>query len=238
MPIIPSDGHRAHIFHGHAMFLVCVASLVLLVLGRWGLSFLDGGTAKPSVEHPAPAMVPVTVAPAPEIPRGAASRNLVLPPTVDDPSAAELASLFGDKADDPDTGKSGLASLSLSITDSRFSPDGQALVAKLFEEPMFALGGIGFAGVTSRGEWLTLQLAQRADAIRAFDWLANQHRPVAQLYAYWALRTLAPAHARAHAAELRLDRRQVIAFHGCTGAKEIVSDLALEVERRAAMPAP
>jgi hypothetical protein len=226
MPILPSDGHRAHIFHGRAMFLVCVASLVLLVLGRWGLSYLDGGTAKPSVEHPAPAVIPVAVAPAPESPGNSHPK----PSDDDGPSAAELASLFGDKPDAPATGESDLVPTSVPITDSRFSPDGQALVAKLFEEPMFAIGGVGYAGATSRGERLTRELARRADAIKAFDWLANQHRPVAQLYAYWALRTLAPAHARAHAAELHLDRRQVYAFHGCVGEKERVSDLAREVE--------
>lgn len=91
--------------------------------------------------------------------------------------------------------------------------------------------------VESRGEQLTRLLAHRADAIAAFDWLANQSMPVPRIYAYWALRTLAPDHAQKHAAELRRDRRQVMAFHGCIGSQDSVGELAREVEHRA-MPAP
>jgi len=35
MPIIPSlDDHRAHVFHGRTMYIVCAASLGLRVVGR------------------------------------------------------------------------------------------------------------------------------------------------------------------------------------------------------------
>lgn len=227
MPISPSDGHRTDVFHWRTMLLVGVASLVLLVLGRWGLSFVSGSAAEPSVEDHVPPVVPEVVTPAPEIPRENA-RKLVPPPPAQNPEGAALA----DKAGDPDTGAPIPAAAALAMN-SHLSARSQAVVAKLLEARKFALGGVGFAGTMSAGEELTRYLAHRPDAIAAFDWLANQHRPAAQLYAYWALRTLAPDHARAHATELHHDRRRVMAFHGCIGSEDPVSDLVREVEHRA-----
>lgn len=237
MPIIPSDGHRPDVFHRRTMLLVCVASLVLLVLGRWGLSWLGGSTVTPSVAHHEPAVVPVGVPPPPESPPGNASHKPVPPPSADGPEGAEPAESLADEADDPDPGASVSAPAPPPVTDSHLSPRSQALVAKLLDESEFALGGVGYGGAMSTGEKLTRQLSHRADAIAAFDWLANQRRPVSQLYAYWALRTLAPGHAQAHAAELRRDRRRVLVFYGCMGSRHRISDLMREVEQRA-MPAP
>ena len=94
-----------------------------------------------------------------------------------------------------------------------------------------------YGGETSEGERLTRRLSHQADAIAAFDWLANQSTLVAKLYAYWALRTLAPEHAQAHETELRNDHRRVMTFQGCIGARYHTRYLLREVERRP-MPAP
>lgn len=217
------------------MSVLWAVSLGLLALGPWGLSCLGGRTAMRPVEHHEPPSTSLTVAPHDEIPRAPVAKRL--PPPSTDSEQAEFAALLADEADDADTVETLPAAPPPSVKDSHLSPKSKALVAKLLKVSEFALGGVCYAGQTSEGERLTLKLSHQSDAIAAFDWLANQSTPVAQLYAYWALRTLAPDHAQAHATELSHDRRKVMASHGCMGARYHVRYLAREVERRP-MPAP
>jgi hypothetical protein len=106
------------------------------------------------------------------------------------------------------------------------SPAGESLAGI----DMFAIGGIGFAGATSRGEELTLALAKEPDAIAAFDEILQRDNPAAQLYAYWALRTLDPALAAKHRAALAKDTSSVSSMSGCIGFDETVQKLAGQIE--------
>jgi hypothetical protein len=95
------------------------------------------------------------------------------------------------------------------------SAESRPIVNKLAQVRGFAIGGVGIAGTTSEGETWTVQLSRRPDAIAAFTWIAINGDPAGQLYAYWALRTLAPEVARRVAILLERDRSEVAYMHGC-----------------------
>jgi hypothetical protein len=97
---------------------------------------------------------------------------------------------------------------------------------------VFALGGVGVAGAMSEGEELTRMLAEQPDAVAAFSWLAAHGHPVARLYAYWALRTLAPDRAGAFAAALEADRSVVDTAYGCLGGQGRVGSIARGMKDR------
>jgi hypothetical protein len=114
---------------------------------------------------------------------------------------------------------------------------------RLRDVAQFAIGGVGFTGAPNRGETFTRELAQRRDAIEAFAWLAEHGEPVARLYAYWALRTLAPPRAATYAAVLAKVSTVVETMSGCLGSAERVSSLAARIANPndvvgQAMPAP
>ena len=56
--------------------------------------------------------------------------------------------------------------------------------------------------------------------------LADHGSPVARLYAYWALRTLAPSRAATYAAALANDTEVVETASGCILSRSTVSALA------------
>jgi len=119
--------------------------------------------------------------------------------------------------------------------DDTLLPDTQVLVAKLRGAAQFVIGGAGIVNTISFGEKWTRQLARQPDAIAAFEWLANQYLPVPRLYAYWALRGLAPERAQAHFEALMRDRRHVETMAGCLVFNKLARDLAIEVQQE---PAP
>ncbi len=157
-----------------------------------------------------PAPAPVAKAPAPAPPRPAGDQPPHKPPQLPDASS-------------PDTITSG----------------SRTLMASLHGERLFALGGIGVAGSTSPGEQVTRALAERPDAVNAFIWLARHGMPVARLYAYWALRTLAPGRARQFAAALEADPTSIVTISGCIFGTSSVDRIARYVARpEFAMPRP
>jgi len=97
---------------------------------------------------------------------------------------------------------------------------------RLRDVRLFAVGGVGITGSPNRGETITRELAHRRDAIEAFSWLAEHGEPAAQLYAYWALRTLAPARAATYAPVLAKVSTVVETMTGCLAWAERVSSLA------------
>lgn len=97
---------------------------------------------------------------------------------------------------------------------------------RLRDVRLFAVGGVGITGSPNRGETITRELAHRRDAIEAFAWLAEHGEPAAQLYAYWALRTLAPARAATYAPVLAKVSTVVETMTGCLAWAERVSSLA------------
>ncbi len=232
----PLDGHRPDLSSGRMMSLLWSVTFGLWALGPWGLSCLGGRTAAPPIEHREAPAVQVAAAPHDELPPTFTSQPSTPPPALDS-EQEELAALLADEADHSDEADTASSAPPPLVKDSHLSRESQILVGKLLKPSEFALGGVGYAGQMSDGEKLTRQLSHQADAIAAFDWLVNQSTLVARLYAYWALRTLAPEHAQAHLGELLRDHRRVLAFHGCLGARYHVRYLLREVERRP-MPRP
>jgi hypothetical protein len=115
------------------------------------------------------------------------------------------------------------------------------LVEALDTVDYFALGGVGFSGSPNPGETITLDIARRPDAVEAFTWLAHHGHPIARLYAYWALRTLAPERALAIAPALEADTTEIHLMSGCMGYREPVGQIAANLKRRdrsRAMPVP
>jgi len=226
------------------MSVLWAVSLGLLALGPGGLSCLGGTTAVQPVEHhETPAKKPPTerlaVTRHKAIPPGSAARKFLPPPPATQSVMAQLeeeeqefAKLFTQDTDNADDDETLPAPPPPAVKDSHLSPRSQVFVAKLLDVWQFALGGVGIVGQTSKGKRLTLRLAHQPDAVAAFDWLANQSMPVPQLYAYWALRTLAPEHARAHVTELSHDLRRVVTTYGCTSVWSNVGSLVSDVENR------
>lgn len=116
--------------------------------------------------------------------------------------------------------------------DPALSADVQQQLDQLRAIDTFALGGVGFAGTTSDGERLTRGIAASPDASRAFDWLAHQDAPVAQLYAYWALRALAPDRAATAAQHLAKDARPVRIMSGCVLREVTVAEALAHATQR------
>jgi hypothetical protein len=122
-------------------------------------------------------------------------------------------------------------------------PDTQIAMEALDAIDTFAIGRVGFAGTPNQGETLTLELAQRPDAVEAFAWMAERGSPVARLYAYWALRTLAPSRAAIYAAALAKDTDPVEIASGCILSTSTVGVLADRMQNPSelvgqAMPLP
>lgn len=118
------------------------------------------------------------------------------------------------------------------------TPTSRVLVQNLAEIDRFMVGP-GRWGL-SRGEELTLALAHELDAIEAFSWLGGQLAPVPRLYAYWALRTLAPDRAAALAPRLRQERRRIEWQRGCIVSPAKVARIIdyLESDDLSSMPDP
>ena len=104
------------------------------------------------------------------------------------------------------------------------------LVAKLAEVKTFALGGVGYAGAPNEGEQLAREIAKHPDAVATFDKLAVHGNRVARLYAYWALRTLDPPRAAAHAPLLLADPTTVESMAGCSMFQAETKQLAAQLQ--------
>lgn len=115
-------------------------------------------------------------------------------------------------------------------TSNRFSQDTAVAMSKLIEIDVFATGPVGIRGSTSLGETITRELAQRADAIDAFTALADHHNPVTRLYAFWALRALAPDRAAAYNRAIMFDDTKVKTLHGCIVSHPSVGWVAQHIE--------
>jgi hypothetical protein len=111
------------------------------------------------------------------------------------------------------------------------TPESKKLAEQLAAVTRFALGGVGITGATSAGEQLALELLRRPDAAAAFDWLASHGGPAAQLYAYWALQSLAPEHAAALAARLAANPAEVETMSGCMMTTDRVGRVAERIGR-------
>jgi hypothetical protein len=95
------------------------------------------------------------------------------------------------------------------------------------------LARVGFANTPTTGDVRTLELARRPDTIAMFEQLAVHANRPTRLYAYWALRTLAPV----RAARFELALRNDDTFGGCNIHPIETGKLLAEIERHP-MPTP
>jgi hypothetical protein len=124
---------------------------------------------------------------------------------------------------------------------SAVSAASRELAQHLAEVRLFVLGPAGPTGVTSSGEKVALLLSREPDAIEAFTWLGQRIMPAPRLYAYWALRTLAPDRAAALAEQLRRAGGPVERISGCFRYTDAVTEVLAEIagyDARRAMPRP
>lgn len=96
---------------------------------------------------------------------------------------------------------------------------------------VFALEGVGITGQPSPGKQLTDHIMLRPDAEDALDWLVTHARPAAQLYAYWALGTIAPSRATVHAMAMENDNTEVDTASGCSVWTTTVATLMASMSR-------
>lgn len=109
--------------------------------------------------------------------------------------------------------------------------ESRSVIGSLVDVNRFALGVVGYRAVPSTGETLTLELSRRPDAVEAFTWLVRQGTPVARLYAYWALRTLAPDRAGMYAASLEADSTMIKTMSGCIVSSRKVGSIAIRLKK-------
>ena len=115
---------------------------------------------------------------------------------------------------------------------SKMSPT----AALLADTQDFASGGVGISGAMGYGEQLTRKLATEPNAVRMFDLVAASPNRVARLYAYWALRSLDPARAKALREILVDDTTPIETFSGCMGGVEKTNSVMLGIDSYGDMP--
>lgn len=111
-------------------------------------------------------------------------------------------------------------------------PSLSPLATSLASIEFFAIGLVGYGGETSHGEQLARDLAREPDAIATFEWLAVHPNRAARLYAYWALKTLAPDLAIHYGRTLHLDATEIGVQSGCVVRERPVREIAAFVDQR------
>ena len=108
-----------------------------------------------------------------------------------------------------------------------------AAVNRLSTVGQFAFGGVGFAGVTSRGETdFKLVLAQpKPAALMAFERLYAIGNPQGKSYALSGLKELAPRRFAQLVATLDKSTEEVKVMRGCIVTHERIPDVAKQVAK-------
>lgn len=109
-------------------------------------------------------------------------------------------------------------------------PETRVALAVIVRERGFAVGGRGEAGIIGAATLLVAYLATEPEAVDAFAWLAEHGSAAGQLYAYWALRTVAPDRAAALRPRLLADRRKVTSLEGCVVFDRAIADVVAELD--------
>jgi len=97
----------------------------------------------------------------------------------------------------------------------------------------FAFGGVGFAGVTSKGEIdFKLILSQpQAAALSAFEELYATGNPQGKSYALSGMKKLNPQRSKELLAALETSTDEVEVMRGCIVSHERLRDVAKQIER-------
>lgn len=119
---------------------------------------------------------------------------------------------------------------------SAFADDSvDAAVERLSQVGTFAIGGIGFAGVISKGEIdFRLVLAQpEPTALNTFEQLFATDNPQAKAYALFGIKLLNPSRFRELMALTATSKEQVSVMSGCVGFRKPLRVLAKQIEQGA-----
>jgi hypothetical protein len=106
-------------------------------------------------------------------------------------------------------------------------------VKRLSSVEIFAFGGIGYGGVTSKGEIdFKLVLAQPPTvALTAFEKLYATGNPQGKSYALTGIRKLNPSRFRDLLASARTSTEKVEIERGCIISHELLPDVAKQIDR-------
>ena len=106
-----------------------------------------------------------------------------------------------------------------------------AVVTRLSAVERFAFGGVGFAGMTSKGETdFKFILAQpRPIALNAFEKLYGVGNPQGKSYALAGLKKLAPQRFTELVTTLGKSTQEVEVMRGCIVSHELLSEVAKQI---------
>jgi len=108
-----------------------------------------------------------------------------------------------------------------------------AAVNRLSSVQRFAFGGVGYAGVTSKGEIdFKLVISEpRQDALNAFEKLYAAGNPQGKAYALSGMKKLNPKRFKELLASLAASKDEVEVMRGCIVSHELLRDLASQIDK-------
>jgi hypothetical protein len=111
------------------------------------------------------------------------------------------------------------------------SPIHAAPESTLRKTATFALGGVGFAGVTSEGERMLREVLKGPEAVRRLEGLLPDASPAGQLYALLGLRLRDRAAYQRALEKYRVNDANVQTMRGCILQREPFDKLVAQIER-------
>lgn len=106
-----------------------------------------------------------------------------------------------------------------------------AAVNRLANVEYYAFGGVGFAGVTSRGEKDYKAIFVSPNGLQEFELLFSRGNPAAKCYALFGIRKLDKEKFKKLAAPLRHSQIEVSTMRGCLESRERLGDLIARIEK-------
>ncbi len=107
------------------------------------------------------------------------------------------------------------------------------IVQNLSTVRVFAFGGVGFAGATSKGETNLRYLISEPDTVglQALELVYSTGTPEARAYALAGLKKLNPKRFKELLAATAESKERVAVMHGCIGSTETMASIARKVDR-------
>ena len=128
------------------------------------------------------------------------------------------------------SGAISLAMTACGLSAQQLSPRAQAASERLSKVPMFAMGGVGFAGLTSKGEEDFRLIMEDPEAAKVFESLYAHGNSPAKAYALLGLHTLNPQRFGTIYASLANSKEDVAVMRGCIASKQKLKIIAKEID--------
>jgi hypothetical protein len=109
-------------------------------------------------------------------------------------------------------------------------PTPQQAYEELLSVRRFAFGGVGYAGVTSRGEIAYCAIAASTNALKLYSAVLTNGNAQAKLYALCGIRQFAPVTFDEWAKPLVAENPQVETMHGCIVSQEHATDVVARIK--------